>query len=59
MPCTLNDWNELILQMLQVSLVCNGTLHKDQSNKPLLVDCTSHGAFFQDGAISPQLYGFS
>jgi len=47
MPCSLNDCNYLILQVLQVPLVCYGALHKDQTNKHLLPDCTSHSAFFR------------
>jgi len=42
---SLNDWNDLILQLLQVLLVCYGALHKYWSNKPLLADCKPHGAF--------------
>jgi len=33
----LNDWNDLILQLLQVLLVCSGALHRDQSIKPCLL----------------------
>jgi len=42
MPCYRND---LILQLLQVPLVCYAVPDKDRSNKPLLVDCTAHRAF--------------
>jgi hypothetical protein len=45
MPFSLNDWNDLILQLLQVLLVCYSALHKDWYNKPLPTDCKAHGAF--------------
>jgi len=37
--------NDVILQLLQVLLVCYGAPHKHQSNKPLLADSTQHGEF--------------
>jgi len=40
--CMLCYQNDLILQLLQILLVCYGSLHKHQSYKPLLADCTSH-----------------
>jgi len=40
MPYSLNDWNDVILQLLQVQLLCYGALHKDWSSKPLLAECT-------------------
>jgi len=42
MYCTLN---EIILQLLQVPLVCFGAFHRDRSKNPLVVDFTPHGAF--------------
>jgi len=45
MPCSLNDQNDVILQLLQVLLVCYGAIYKNWSNKPLLADCTLHGTF--------------
>jgi len=37
-PCSLNDWNGLILQLLQVPLVCYGAFDKNQSiNSPCLL----------------------
>jgi len=45
MPCSLNDQNDLILQFMQVLLVCYGAHHQHQSNKPMLTDCIPHGAF--------------
>jgi hypothetical protein len=45
MPCSLNDRNYLILQLLQVPLASYDDVHKDQSSKPLLADCTPHGTF--------------
>jgi len=45
MICSLNDQSDLILQELQVPLICYDVLHKDQYNKSLLADCTPHVAF--------------
>jgi len=46
--CSTNDQHD-ILQLLQVPLVCHGALDKDQSVKPLLVDCTTTYCILQDG----------
>jgi hypothetical protein len=47
MSCSLNDQNDLILQLPQLPLVCFGALQKGGSNKPLLADCTLYTAFFR------------
>jgi hypothetical protein len=52
MLCSLNDWNDLILQLLQVLLFYYGALHKAQSNKPLLAEHTPN-CILQDGVMSP------
>jgi len=40
MPCSPNDQNDLILQLLQIPLVCYSTLHKDWSHMCLFADST-------------------
>jgi hypothetical protein len=45
MTYNLNDRNELVLQLLQVLLVCYGGLHKYRSNEHFLADCLPHGVF--------------
>jgi hypothetical protein len=45
MPCSLNDQNDLILQLVQVPVVSYSALNKDWCNKTLLADCTPHSAF--------------
>jgi hypothetical protein len=55
MPCSLNN---TILQLLQALLVCYGALHKDQSDKHLLIALhTVHFVGWSD--ISMTLCGFS
>lgn len=45
MSCFQNDWNDLILLLLNVPVACYGGLHKDWANKPFLADCTPHSTF--------------
>jgi len=47
MSCSLNGWNDLILQLLQVPVICYSVLHKDQFSKFLLADYIPHGALFR------------
>jgi len=42
MPCL---WNDTILQLLQVQLICYDALQKDQSTKPMLAEHTTYDAF--------------
>jgi len=58
MPSSLNDQNDLILQLLQVLLVCYGALHRDWSSKPMLANCIPHGAFSEWSDISTIVWIF-
>jgi hypothetical protein len=42
----LPEWPERVhFQLLQVPMICYGDLHKDRFSRPLLADCSPHGAF--------------
>jgi len=48
MPCSLNDWNDHIIQLLQAPLICYCALHKDQPNKALHANCIPRGCVFSE-----------
>jgi hypothetical protein len=54
MTCFLNDLSNLILQLLEVPLVCYGAFHKHKSNKPCLLTAlhTVHFSGWSDISIT-------